>query len=432
MIFEESITFTVQKSPNHIIMLVVKLIAESFKYAFQSIVVNRLRTFLSLSGITIGIFSVIAVFSVFDSLERSIRDSLSELGNDVLFIQKWPWAMGEDYPWWKYMNRPNTTIDELEAIQERVDAAQAAAFNFALRRTVKYLNNSYDNATIQAVSHDYEQVMPLDIVQGRYFNPLESQAGRNVAVVGADIAETLFPQTDPLGKTIKIFGSKATVIGILKAQGQGTFGSSSDKQVYVPLNFARNFVNMRRVGTTIMVKTRDKGSNQQLRDELTGLMRSLRKLKPGEEDNFSINEVSIINQGLQVFFSALAMIGWIIGGFSLLVGGFGIANIMFVSVRERTNIIGIQKAIGAKRFFILLEFLFEAVFLSLLGGLLGLLLIYIGTLLVQDTMPFPIILTFDNIVVGLIISMVIGLVSGFMPALTASRLDPVEAIRFGI
>lgn len=413
-------------------MLVVKLIAESFKYAFQSIVVNRLRTFLSLSGITIGIFSVIAVFSVFDSLERSIRDSLSELGNDVLFIQKWPWSMGEDYPWWKYMNRPNTTIDELEAIQERVDAAQAAAFNFALRRTVKYLNNSYDNATIQAISHDYEQVMPLDIVQGRYFNPLESQAGRNVAIVGADIAETLFPQTDPLGKTIKIFGSKATIIGILKAQGQGTFGSSSDKQVYVPLNFARNFVNMRRVGTTIMVKTSDKGSNQQLRDELTGLMRSLRKLKPGEEDNFSINEVSIINQGLQAFFSALAMIGWIIGGFSLLVGGFGIANIMFVSVRERTNIIGIQKAIGAKRFFILLEFLFEAVFLSLLGGLLGLLLIYIGTLLVQDTMPFPIILTFDNIVVGLMISMIIGLVSGFMPALTASRLDPVEAIRFGI
>jgi putative ABC transport system permease protein len=413
-------------------MLVVKLVAESFKYAFQSIVVNRLRTFLSLSGITIGIFSVIAVFSVFDSLERSIRDSLSELGNDVLFVQKWPWTMGEDYPWWKYMNRPNTSLDELEAIQERVDAAQAAAFTIGMRRTIKYLNNSYENVTIQGVSHDYEQVMPPDIEQGRYFTRLESQAGRDVAIIGGKIAETLFPQADPLGKTIKIFGSKATVIGVLKSQGQGTFGNSNDEQVYVPLNFARNFVNLRRMGTTIMVKTRANVSNQQLRDELTGVMRSMRKLKPGEEDNFAINEVSIINQGLQAFFSALAMIGWIIGGFSLLVGGFGIANIMFVSVRERTNIIGIQKAIGAKRFFILLEFLFEAVFLSLLGGLLGLLLIYIGTLLVQDAMPFPIVLTFDNIVVGLMISTIIGLVSGFMPALTASRLDPVEAIRYGV
>ncbi|NCA84701.1 MAG: FtsX-like permease family protein [Clostridia bacterium] len=413
-------------------MLIVKLIAESFKYAFQSIIVNRLRTFLSLSGITIGIFSVIAVFSVFDSLERSIRSSLSELGNDVLFVQKWPWSMGEDYAWWKYMNRPNSSLDELEAIQERVEAAQAATFTIGMRRTIKYLNNSYENVTIQGVSHDYDQVMPPDIEQGRYFTRLESQAGRNVAIIGGKIAETLFPQTNPLGKTIKIFGSKATIIGVLKTQGQGTFGNSTDEQVYVPLNFARNFVNLRRMGTTIMVKTRANVSNQQLRDELTGVMRSMRKLKPGEEDNFAINEVSIINQGLQAFFGALAMIGWIIGGFSLLVGGFGIANIMFVSVRERTNIIGIQKAIGAKRFFILLEFLFEAVFLSLLGGLLGLLLIYIGTLFLQDALPFPLILTFDNIIVGLAISTIIGLVSGFMPALTASRLDPVEAIRYGV
>ncbi len=340
--------------------------------------------------------------------------------------------MGEDYPWWKYMNRPNTTLDELAAIQDRVDAAQAATFTIGMRRTIKYLNNSYENVTVQGVSHDYDQVMPPDIVEGRYFTRMESQSGRNVAIIGAKIAETLFPQTTPLGKTIKIFGSKATVIGILKTQGEGTFGNSSDEQVFVPLNFARNFVNVRQMGTTIMVKAKANVTNQELRDDLTGVMRSLRKLKPGEEDNFSINEVSIINQGLQVFFSALGMIGWIIGGFSLLVGGFGIANIMFVSVRERTNIIGIQKAIGAKRFFILLEFLFEAVFLSLLGGVLGLLLIYIGTLLLKDALPFPLVLTFHNIFIGLMISTIIGLVSGFMPALTASRLDPVEAIRYGI
>jgi len=303
---------------------------------------------------------------------------------------------------------------------------------FGVNRTVKHLNSSYENVNISAISYDYDKVMSLDIQEGRYFTSVEAQSGRNVAIIGAKIAETLFPNQDPIGQSIKVFGNNAAVIGILAKQGGGSFGNSTDEQVYVPVNFARNYVNMRNVGTAIMIKARPNISNQQLRDELTGIMRSLRKIKPGDENDFAINELSVINQGLQAFFSGLAAIGWIIGAFSLLVGGFGIANIMFVSVRERTNIIGIQKAIGAKNYFILLQFLFEAVFLSLLGGIIGLLLIFVGIQIFQDSMSFKLILTQHNIMIGLVISTIIGLISGFIPAWVASRLDPVEAIRFGI
>jgi putative ABC transport system permease protein len=413
-------------------LLIIKLIRESYLFAFQSIIVNKVRTILSLLGITIGILSVISVLTVFDSLERSVRSSLSELGDNVLFIQKWPWAMGGDYPWWKYLNRPEPTFDEMEEIQHRSKASDAVAMMFNTSRTVKYLDNSMDEVGIFGISHQFDKVMLLNIAEGRYFTNVESMAGRNVAIIGTKIAENLFPNIDPLGKSIKVFGNKATVIGVLVSQGEGSFGNSTDEQVYLPLNFARNYINSRNVGATIMVKAKPNVSNQELIDELTGIMRSLRKIKPGAENDFALNEVSVINEGLQAFFSGISIIGWIIGAFSLLVGGFGIANIMFVSVRERTNIIGIQKAIGAKKYFILLEFLFEAVFLSILGGIVGLLLVYILTFALQNSFSFPLILTEKNIAIGIGISTLIGLISGFVPAWVASRLDPVEAIRFGI
>lgn len=413
--------------------LLVKLIRESYLFAFQAIIANKLRTVLSLSGITIGIFSVISVLSVFDSLEKSIRDSLSELGSNVIFIQKWPWGgMNGEYPWWKYLNRPEATLAEMEELQRRSISAEAVAFFFGANRTVKYQSSSYDNVNVVAISYDYDQVLPLNIREGRYFTRSETLAGRNVGILGSEIAKSLFPNSSPIGQRIKVFGSKVVVIGILMQQGDGTFGNSTDEQIYLPVNFVRNFVNVRNTGTTIVVKGRPEISVRQLKDELIGIMRSLRKLKPGEEDDFAVNEVSVINQSLQSFFSGLAVIGWIIGAFSLLVGAFGIANIMFVSVRERTNIIGIQKAIGAKKYFILLQFLFEAVFLSLLGGIVGLILIFLGTLIFSGALPFPLILSQQNILLGMGISTFFGLVSGIIPAWVASRLDPVEAIRFGI
>ncbi len=412
-------------------LIFIKLFRESYLFAFQAIIVNKLRTILTLLGITIGIFSIISVFTVFDSMESKIKTSIDSLGDNVLFIQKWPWAFGGDYPWWKYMNRPLPKIRELNEIEKKSDAYQSAAFYAATSKTIKYKSNSIANALVLAVSKDYENVISLNIELGRYFTENESVGGRAVAVIGRDIADNLFENSYPIGKEITVFGRKLSVIGVFKKEGDDTFGQSSDNQVMIPIMFGRNFIDItsERNDPSIIVRAKPNVSNDELKDELTGIMRSVRKLKPTAEDNFAINEMSLITKGFEGIFSTISIIGWIIGAFSLIVGGFGIANIMFVSVKERTNIIGIQKSLGAKNYFILLQFLFEAIFLSLIGGLLGLIIIFIGTLVVTYALDFSLSLTLGNIFLGLSVSFFIGLISGFIPAYSASRLNPVDAIR---
>lgn len=416
---------------NNKMLIFIKLFRESYLFAFQAIIVNKLRTMLTLLGITIGIFSIISVFTVFDSMENKIKTSINALGDNVLFIQKWPWAFGSDYPWWKYMNRPIPKISELAEIEKKSDAFQAATFYAATQKTVKYKSNSISNALILAVSKDYDKVMSLDIELGRYFAVNESVGGRSVAIIGRDIADNLFGNIDPIGKEITVFGRKLTVIGVFKKEGEDTFGQSADKQVMLPVLFARNVLDLEseQNDPSIIVRARENISNQELKDELIGIMRGVRKLKPAAEDNFAINEMSMITKGFEGIFSTISVIGWIIGAFSLIVGGFGIANIMFVSVKERTNQIGIQKSLGAKNYFILFQFLFEAIFLSLIGGALGLIIIFIGTLIVTYGLDFELTLTFGNIFLGLGVSFIIGLISGFIPAFSASRLNPVDAIR---
>jgi putative ABC transport system permease protein len=406
----------------------LKLIGESFLFAFQAIVVNKVRTLLSLLGITIGIFSVISVLTIFDSMEIAIRKSIDQLGDNVLFVQKWPWERGADYPWWKYWKRPEASQDDLREIQKRSTAAESSAFMFEVRRIIKYQNNSIKDASILSVSHDFENVLPIDLTEGRYFSPMESASGNNVSIIGAEIAEKLFSGLPAIGKEIKIFGSKIEVIGVIKKEGDDLFGSSSDNQVILPVNFTRNYVDVQEVQTTILVRAKPNVSNDELKDELAGIMRSVRKLKPAAEDNFAINETSLITEGFDAFFKVIAIVGWIVGGFSLLVGGFGIANIMFVSVKERTSQIGIQMSLGAKKYFILYQFLFEAVFLSLFGGIVGLLIVYVLVLFSQN-FPFTLQLTFMNMLIGVSVSMSIGLIAGIVPSYIASRLDPVEAMR---
>jgi len=410
-------------------MLFLKLMWESLIFAFKAVSVNKVRTLLSLLGITIGIFSVISVLTIFDSMEIAIRSSIQELGNNVLFVQKWPWGGGGgDYPWWKYMKRPEPKFSDLKEIQRRSLASETSAFMFSVNRTIKHEANSMDNATILAVSHDYDNVMPFDLAEGRYFTSQESQSGNSVAIIGNYIAENLFPGQHPIGKELKVFGNKLRVIGIRKKEGEDLFGNSSDNQVIVPVNFARKYINTEEINTTILVKAKSNVTNDELKDELIGILRSVRKLKPKAENDFAINETDIISQNFDAFFKLIAGIGWFVGSFSLLVGGFGIANIMFVSVKERTSQIGIQMSMGAKKSFILFQFLFEAIFLSLIGGIVGLLIIYLLVLLSQS-FPFQLILTFKNIMLGTSVSIFIGLLAGIIPSYFASRLDPVEAMR---
>jgi len=413
-------------------ILILRLIRESYLFAFQAIIVNRVRTILSLLGISIGIFCVISVFTVFDSMENAIRKSISSLGSNVLYVQKWPWAMGGDYPWWKYWQRPECSLEDTREIERRSSLAEAVSFMAQVNKTVKYRNNYVENVGVLGVSQDFDKVWSFELSDGRYFSPNESASGRNIAIIGADIATNLFQEGDPIGKKLKILGRNVEVVGVMKKEGEDFFGNSNDKAVYMPVNYFKTLIELTDMDATIIVKAKPMVSNDELRDELTGIMRSIRKIKPSAEDNFSINETDIISKGFDDIFRVIAMVGWIVGGFSLLVGGFGIANIMFVSVKERTSIIGIQKALGAKNYFILLQFLFEAVFLSLIGGIVGLLIILILTVVVSNTTEFTLILTRGNIFLGIGVSAMIGLISGIIPAFSASKLDPVEAMRTGM
>ena len=412
--------------------MVITLLKESIVFAWHALVSNKLRTFLSLLGITIGIFAIITVFTVVDSLERNIRGSVQSLGDNVVFVMKWPWTFGPDYPWWKYMNRPVPAYKELDEVQRKSKSAEAIGFRIAGRKTLKQQNNTIENAVVSGWSYGYGKVKAFDIADGRYFTESEADAGYNVVILGANIAEGLFPNNqNPVGKMVKVAGRNCKVIGLFKKEGESLLGNTMDNQAVIPYNFARLMMDVKSENNDpfIAVKAKAGVTNAQLKDELTGIMRSIRGLKPLADDDFALNETNLLSKTFDGLFDIVGIAGAIIGGFSILVGGFGIANIMFVSVRERTNLIGIQKSLGAKNYFILSQFLFEAVFLSLIGGIIGLLLIYILTMVAGSVVDMEISLTRSNIILGLTISVLIGIISGFIPAYSASQLDPVEAIR---
>ncbi len=411
----------------------LKLLKEGFIFAVNSIFVNKLRTFLSLFGITIGIFSIISVFTVLDWMEKSIRDSISTLGDNVIYVQKFPWSFDPNLAWWDIIKWPAISINDFEAIQKKSNKTQSACFVVSQRKQIEYLKNLASNVVINAVTIDFDNVRSFEIEKGRYFSPFEASSGKNVAILGAEIADRLFEKTDPVGKQITISGNKTNVIGVFKKEGKGGIGDTGmDDKTVVPLSFAKTFINMHNnfIDAQLIIKAKPGVPVQELSDETTMILRASRRLKPNEVSNFSVNKASLLTQGFDAVFAGINIGGWLIGGFAILVGGFGIANIMFVSVRERTNIIGIQKALGAKRFFILQQFLVESVLLSIFGGILGLLMIFIATLVINYLYDIGMYLTVANAFLAIFISGIIGVIAGYAPAYAAAKMNPVEAIGF--
>jgi putative ABC transport system permease protein len=412
--------------------MLLRLIWESFAFAIQALRANLLRTILSLLGVTIGIFAIITIFTIVDSLERSIKQSLTFLGDKVIYVQKWPWIFGPDYPWWRYINRPVASLDEMRFLDENLKNASGVAY-YAVKgnATVKHLTNSMESISIIGATYGYSKVSEIKIREGRYFSLQEMEAGKNVTLIGDEVAKKLFPYGNILGKEIKIKGRKFTIIGIMEREGENFLGAPRrDIQCIIPyLVFEKLYkVGILGIQPTISLKGFDEDKDlMNLEGEIRGLMRAKRGLKPTEDDNFALNRPEMIAKEVSSIFGVISFAGAIIGSFAILVGVFGIANIMFVSVKERTNIIGIQKSLGAKNYFILLQFLFEAVFLSLIGGGIGIGLVFLITLIPQDSLELQ--MSLKNVLTGCIVSAAAGLVSGIIPAWNASNLDPVQAIR---
>jgi putative ABC transport system permease protein len=409
-----------------------KLLKESFIFAVNSVVVNKLRTFLSLFGITIGIFSIISVFTVIDWMGKAVHDSISTLGDNVIYVDKWPWTFGR-VKWWDIIKWPAISIKDYEAILNKSTKAKTACLYVYQNEMLKYKKNQASDAAVIAATHEFENVRSFEIDKGRYFSPEESATGKNAAIIGYEVANRLFEKANPVGKQITIAGYRTNIVGVFKKEGKGGISDNGmDEATLVPFNYAKNFINMRNnfIDAILMIKAKDGVTTQELSDETVQVLRAIRRLRPGEIDNFSINKASLITQQFDSVFVGIKIGGWIIGGFSILVGGFGIANIMFVSVRERTNIIGIQKALGAKRSFILQQFLTESVLLSVIGGLLGVLMIFIGTIVINYLYELNMHITFGNIILAVIISAVIGIVAGYAPAYSAAKMNPVDAIGY--
>ena len=412
----------------------LRLFKESFSFALNALRNNKLRTFLSLLGVTIGIFSIIAILTAVDSLDQSIKGQLDGIDKNLMYVTRFSFGPS-DIPAWKRESFPQTSYEDFEFVKKNVGGVEACAFALMIKReTVKYQDKTLSNVNITPVSNEVYEIDNLKLYKGRFYNEKESDIGAGVVVLGYNLAEKLFENEEPIGKVVRIFGRKLTVVGVLSKFGGLNF-DSPDEKGFVPVNYVRAFMNIssKNVLTIIMIKPEDGIDINAFESVLREKYRNFKGLKPNEDDNFFILKLSGSIDFINAIIGFLNTVGWIISGFSLLVGGFGIANIMFVSVKERTNLIGIQKSLGAKNRFILFQFLFESIILALIGGLIGLFMVWITVLIGnQFSGDFDFVLSFGNALLAFSISATIGIISGIIPAISASKLDPVEAIRSGI
>ena len=392
--------------------------------------VNKLRTSLSLIGISFGIFCIIGVLATVNSLEMNIQNQIKSLGTNTIYVDKWNYSGGPDYPWWKYVNRPVPKFSEVAFIKERSQLSTKVAFFIRTQGTVQYEDFALEGVDLYGISEEENDIQPVTITFGRFISGNEFASGSPVVVMGYDNAENLFGSPSlAIGQQVKIKDKAATVVGVIKKVGQSLIGWNYDASVMLSYRFARQVFNEDNSSPAIMVKGKENVTAAALADELEGVMRSIRKLGPKQEDNFTLNQISSFSDKVSSLFSSINLGGWAIGVLSLVVGAFGIANIMFVTVKERTAMIGLKKAIGAKKRSILSEFLLEAAIICIMGGLIGLLLVYLLTVILTNVFDFPVYISAGILTLAISICIIIGIVAGIIPAYTASRLDPVVAIR---
>ena len=409
----------------------LNILGSSFRLTLQELMVNKLRTSLSLIGISFGIFCIIGVLATVNSLEMNIQNQIKSLGTNTIYIDKWQYfTSGADYPWWKFVNRPEPAFNEVSLIKERSQLASNVAFIINDRVNIEYKSFALEGVQMYGVSEEENDVQPITMEYGRFISGSEFSSGSPVVIMGYSNAEDLFGSAElAIGKEVSVKKHKATIIGIIKKMGKSMIGWDYDQSIITPYRFARELINEKNSGPKIIVKGKDNVSSQALANDLEGVMRSIRKLSPKEDDNFSLNQISGASDKVSSLFGSINIGGWAIGILSLVVGAFGIANIMFVTVKERTPIIGLKKAIGAKRRSILSEFLLESATICILGGIIGLILVYLLTIILTNLFSFPVFISGGILFLAISICIIIGILSGIIPALTAARMDPVVAIR---
>lgn len=410
----------------------LEIIWTSFKMALQEFKSNKLRTFLSLLGITFGIFCIISVLSTISSMQSAVQNDLKSLGNKTIFVDKWQFGGGADYPWWKYVKRPSPKYEEMKLLRLKVPQAAYMAITTNMTANVDFGDNSLTGVNYYGNSEDYNKIQTIEIETGRYFQQSDFDHASPSVVVGYAIAEKLFDKPEKaVGNLVKLKnGRSALVIGLIKKQGQSLLGGwDYDNCILLTYQFQKQFVKNDNASPTILVDAGNTISKAALKDELRGAMRSVRKLSPTQEDNFALNDIDSVSKFLDPIFSGMNMGGWAIAALSLIVGMFGVANIMFVTVRERTSQIGLKKALGAKRGVIMTEFLLESAFLCIIGGMIGLAAVFVLTLIFSTMMSFKVFIPFDIILMAVSICLFTGVVAGIIPAFIAARMDPVVAIR---
>lgn len=410
------------------------IIITSIIQAFQELRVNKLRTFLSLLGISIGIFCIIAVLTVVDSLKSNIQNEMSTLGSNVLYVNRWPWMdEGGAYKWWDYWRRPSMSLVELKALEHHSSDIEMISLCLPLNNlTIKHQSSEAEGVSVYAVTSNFEKLQNIELSVGRYLSPSEIDGGVSSVIIGQEVYQNLFSgNIDPIGKSISLKGRRYVVVGLMKKVGQNMAGFDFDNGLILPYQSVLCLVDVKSLNYDpfLMVKAALGKDLVELKDEMIGVLRRVRKVRPSLPNNFAVNQLSQVTERLDLLFGQINIIGWVIAGFSLIVGGFGIANIMFVTVRERSKIIGLKKAIGARSSSILMEFLIESITLSVAGGIVGVSLVLILGMLITSFADFPIVITLNNFILGISISAIVGVLSGFVPARTASKLNPVVAIR---